>query len=293
MAGRWLEQRAPDERFFLLVHSYAIHVPYQRVSRTRGLERGELRETFELSDLAEVRAGRLAIGETERRYLAALYDGGVAAADAAVGSLLAALERSGLAGDTLVIVTSDHGEDLGQREPTRAGDHGHSLFDELVRIPLVIFDPGLPQAAGRRISAQVRLVDLLPTTLERLGVRAPDGLEGRSLLPLLLGKTEAEERPAFLALAHSGPLRLALRTPHSKLLRVEIGGGQPPRFERYDLAADPGERSPAHPIPQEQSQLEAYRAALEAEGMPDWERFEHGGPELEARLRELGYIDAP
>ncbi len=291
MARRWLAQRAPGERFFLLVHSYAIHVPYQRVSRAQGLPRGALRETFELFDLAEVRAGRLRIGGEERRYLEALYEGGVAAADSAVGGLAAALEAAGLARDTLLIVTSDHGEELGQRNPLRAGDHGHNLFDELVRIPLVVVDPGLQEAAGRRVASQVRLIDLLPTVLERMGVPAPAGLEGSSLVPLLRGAEEAAPRPAFLTLSRNGPLRLALRTRESKLIRTERPSGGAPLFERYDLARDPGERSLSPLRAGEQALLEEFRERLAAAGMPDWESFEHGGPELEARLRELGYLD--
>jgi arylsulfatase A-like enzyme len=291
MARRWLLQRAPGERFFLFVHTYAIHAPYQRAARARGLPRGALRETFELSDLADVRAGRLAIGETEQRYLEALYDGGVAAADAAVGQLLATLDASGLARDTLVIVTSDHGEDLGGRDPKRAGDHGHTLFDELVRIPLVVADPGIRAASGVRISEQVRLYDVLPTVLERLGARTPEALDGRSLVPLLRGARKGEERPARLALARDGALQLGLRVPQRKLLRAESRGDGPRRDTRYDLSGDPRERSPSAPSAEEAAALEAYRSELASEGFPDWEAFEHAGPELEARLRELGYVE--
>jgi choline-sulfatase len=291
MARRWLEERKPGERFFLFVHTYAIHAPYQRVARARGLPRGALRETFELADLADVRAGRIAIGETEQRYLTALYDGGVAAADAAVGQLLATLDATGLVDETLVIVTSDHGEDLGGRDPRRAGDHGHTLFDELVRIPLVVSDPGIAASQGQRIGAQVRLFDVLPTALERLGVSTPATLEGRSLVPLMLGTTETRERPARIALARDGALRLGLRMPEKKLLRAESGGEGPERDYRYDLASDPREQKPSAPTPEESAALAAYRADLAREGLPDWERFEQRGPELEARLRELGYVE--
>src|SRR6185369_13700653 len=97
-----------------------------------------------------------------------------------LGPLLDRLETLGLADDTLVVFTSDHGEAF--------GEHGAYLHDDLyagtLRVPLVMRFPGRVPA-GRRVPDRVRLLDVMPTVLELLDVQAPSGLQGRSLAPLL------------------------------------------------------------------------------------------------------------
>jgi len=293
----WL--RAHDgSPFFLMVHTYEPHMPYRAREYAEGLPSGTLGRTYEGADRERVRKGQLAFGETERAYVRALYDGGVRSADRQLERLLAALEETGLAGDTAVIVTSDHGEDLGHRSPRALGEHGHHLYDEVLRVPLVVYHPRAPWPA-RRIGTQVRLVDVGPTILELAGVEPPPGLSGRSLVPVLAG-AETEPRVAFSELRLSpwnDHPRAAMRDARWKLI-----ANLPPRapgwaeIEFYDLAKDPGERENLIGLRSEAldrlaAGLEAQRRALGREGelaLPD-DRL--APPDLREQLEALGYVD--
>src|SRR5262245_9183208 len=176
-AKEWLAQTSRERRFFLLVHTYEPHVPYRRRTFADGLPRGRLGPTFEAASAVEIKRAERIPDETELAYIRALYDGGVAACDRAVGELLAELERLGIAQQTLVVVTADHGEDLGDRIPLRPGNHGHALYDEQLRVPLILRDP-TRSFPVRRVSAQVRLVDVMPTVLDLLGLPPAADREG-------------------------------------------------------------------------------------------------------------------
>jgi arylsulfatase A-like enzyme len=118
------------------------------------------------------------------RFVARLYDAGVRAMDeSTIAPLLDRLDALGVADDTLVVFTSDHGEAF--------GEHGRFLHDDLyattLRVPLILrFPDRLP--AGRRADSEVGVIDIMPTVLDLLGVPAPDTVQGRSLLPLLDGR---------------------------------------------------------------------------------------------------------
>ena len=138
------------------------------------------------------------VGDLGREALQA-YRASVSFVDAQVGIVLEALGRLGLADDTVVVFTSDHGYHL--------GEHGlwqkRSLFEESARVPLVIAAPG--GRAGVADGHTVELIDLAPTLCDLCGVRPPSGFEGRSLAPLVTGDAAAAEafpdRPAFTEVA--------------------------------------------------------------------------------------------
>ena len=116
-----------------------------------------------------------------------------------------------------VIVTSDHGEDLDSRYESNRFDHGHALRDELVKVPLVLYDPARDDS-GRVVEAPVRSIDILPTGAELLGVPVPgDHADGRSLLGLLDGE-EQDERLALLGQTRWGPRRVGVRTADHKYI---------------------------------------------------------------------------
>jgi len=183
-ALRWLNERAAaaDERYFLWVHYFDPHSPYDppqgfEVSPTQPVDLSRKQTTPEVSDASEL------------RRLIRAYRGEVRYADAQLGHLVERLRMLGLLENTVLVVTSDHGEGLGDH-----GLLGHSanLHEELVRVPLVIRAPGV--APGRRLHGLVQLEDLLPTALALLGVSVPEGLDGKNLAPWLLGQTEASPR---------------------------------------------------------------------------------------------------
>ena len=297
-AGDWLRQNA-DHPFFLFIHTYEIHIPYLRSSFARELPRGELHAVINIRENQRIRSGEVALRSTEQRYLAALYDSGIRVADREVGKFVSLLDELGISDQTVVVVTSDHGEDLGDRYPRYAAEHGHSLYDELVRVPLVIRGPQRGESP-RRVAQTVRSVDIMPTILDWLGVDHPTG-EGRSLLPLVRGQ-EVGDRAALSHNLRFGPERLALRIGEFKLIRnLSPDPSKPPvdenaaAVEFYDLSRDPGERSNIASerlteVDRLQSELDASLERTRKLGLANFGPRPELAPELERQLEALGYV---
>jgi len=292
-ARKWLTVHA-DEPFFLFLHTYEPHTPYNHFEFVAGEAPPRIGYGFGFEHLDRLRTGTLELTTDEHDFVDALYDGDIRSSDRHVGELIAFLRSKGLWEHTLFIVTSDHGEELGAHSTQFVFDHGHSLHDDLVRVPLVMHDPTRDWPV-RRIVSQVRLIDVLPTVAERLGVELADDLDGRSLVPLLEGR-ETEHRLAHLTNTKRGPPRVGLRDGRFKLI-VTIGpdAGEPvlmrpvpPAVQLFDLDADPGERSNlalARP-----RLVEALRAALDRMGATSLGSAIHDA-ELRERLRSLGYTE--
>ncbi|HEX9667977.1 MAG TPA: sulfatase-like hydrolase/transferase [Thermoanaerobaculia bacterium] len=206
----WLERQGEeDERpFFLWVHLYDAHAPYAPPPPFR-----------------ERHAGRP-------------YDGEVSFADAQVGRLLAALDRRGLAGDTVVAVAADHGEALGEHGELT---HGFFLYEPTLHVPLLLRAPGNFRG-GTVVETPVGLADLAPTLSGLveggLAVAAPAGLAGRDLSAALLAGEEPAAADLYAETHYPevfGWSRLAA------LRRREVKYVDAPRPELYDLRRDPGE----------------------------------------------------
>ena len=254
----WLEGPAKkdDQPFFLWVHLYDAHAPYAPPPPFR-----------------ERHAGRP-------------YDGEVAFADAQVGRLLAALDRLGLAGDTVVAVAADHGEALGEHGELT---HGFFLYEPTLRVPLLLRAPGNFRG-GTVVETPVGLADLGPTLSGLveggLAVSAPEGLAGRDLSAALLAGEEPAAADLYAETHYPeifGWSRLAA------LRRREVKYVDAPRPELYDLRRDPGEKTNL-----------SGKAAREgfAERIAEIERqaVEPAVPardaESDARLASLGYATA-
>jgi arylsulfatase A-like enzyme/predicted Zn-dependent protease len=256
-ALEWLG--AGDGRpFFAFVHLYDPHTPYEAPE--------PFRSRFP-------------------RTLEGSYDAEIAYADFQVSRLIEALERSGDIDRTIVIALGDHGEALGAHgEQT----HGFFIYEETIRIPLLIAGPGLPT---RVVGEPVRIVDVLPTALELVGAPAPANLQGRSLLPAIRGErldllTYSE---SWYPRHHYGWSELrAVQDGRYKLVRA-------PKPELYDLQVDPHET--VNLIDKQPGTAQALGRALDdliarttrAVGSQQPERVD---PEVEERLRALGYVGA-
>jgi tetratricopeptide (TPR) repeat protein len=209
------------------------------------------------------------------------YAGEVAAADAALAPLLEPLLSLGEAGRTLVVLTADHGESLGEHGEAT---HGIFAYEATLRVPLILYAPRLLRP--RTTSVPARHVDVLPTVLDALGVPAPAGLPGRSLLPAARGAADsAPESSYFEALA--GLLDRGWAPLHGVIERrekyVEL-----PIQELYDLGSDAGEtRNLAGSRPDRVAALRALLAPFGA--IPDVARGPESAETLE-RLRGLGYV---
>jgi choline-sulfatase len=167
------------------------------------------------------------------RFRDAPYQGEVAAADAALRPLLQPLLDRGPAARTLVVLTADHGEALGEHGEAT---HGVFAYEATLHVPLVFWAPGLFRP--RVVDAPVGHVDVLPTVLDLLGLEPPAGLDGRSVRPLLVGRP-LEARPSYFE-ALSSSLNRGWAPLHgvseSGLKYIDL-----PLPELYDLRADPGE----------------------------------------------------
>src|SRR5262249_27522143 len=212
-------------------------------------------------------------------YLRALYDGEIRSWDAELPALLRGLERLGLRDSTLIVVTSDHGEEFLEHGLLL---HRAHLYDELIHVPLVLAGPSV--SPGRRTD-QVQGIDLFPTLAEVLGLDAPSHLPGRSLL------TPAPGRPAFCATdgqANDGTRRAldAVRRPDWKLTPAPLTDD----FQLFDLAADPGERAP---LPVDAGEGPALRLTLDdfARTAPAPPAQTGRDPAFAEKLRALGYAE--
>jgi len=210
------------------------------------------------------------------------YHGEVAAADAALEPLLRPILEQGRNGRTLVILTSDHGESLGEHGEST---HGVFAYQATLRVPLVIYAPSLVRP--RVVAEAVGHVDLVPTVLDVLGMEIPTGLPGRSVLPLLAGRGAGATPPGYFeAISTSINRRWAplygLR--ESGLKYIDL-----PLPELYDLGADPGEtRNLAASRPQDLERLSARLKTLRARDRGVTPAKE--SPETLERLRALGYV---
>jgi arylsulfatase A-like enzyme/Tfp pilus assembly protein PilF len=251
LASAWLAAR-PRSPWFLWLHFFDPHLPYE------------------------------AAPAFERAHPARPYDAEVAAADAAVGQVLAKIDRA----STIVMVTGDHGESLGDH---RELDHGYYVYDATLHVPLVIAGPGL---APRIVREQVRGVDIAPTLEAMAGLPARAGLDGESLVPLLGG---GPRRNVPTSYAESWYPRLHFGWSELRAIRVgEWKYVAAPRPELYDLRTDRGElKNLVTDRSTVASRLSADLAALvrELESAPPPVSVPPDEDTL-ARLRALGYVGA-
>jgi choline-sulfatase len=213
-AIHWLNAQA-GEPFFLWVHLYDPHMPYNPPSPFR------------------------------EQYKTHPYDGEIAYADQQLGRLIDVVGKKAPK-NTIIAVLSDHGESLGEH-----GEYTHGVFvyDSTLRIVFMMSGPGIP--AGMRIRRQVRSIDFLPTLLELIGGKAPHQVQGASLVPAFSGKlvsTGTSYAETLYPKINMGWSELrAIRTDHWKYIRA-------PKPELYDLTRDPAETTNViqqHPMERE------------------------------------------
>ena len=236
-AVEWIN-RNHERRFFLFYHTYVVHAPYHYREFAKGNVAGRFEPIFSSKEdggelYTDICCRGVEVTPTEREFVLALYDGGVKQADGKVAELLRALQKFELIRNTIIIITSDHGEEFWEHTG-RGAYHGHTLYDELLRIPLIWFDPAI-ESASREISTPVSLVDIVPTLLARIGVEAPGPLDGESLLPLLSGADWASDRVLFSEAVRHGPYRYSVRSPGATLIITPDAASQHGEGIRYPV----------------------------------------------------------
>jgi arylsulfatase A-like enzyme len=280
---RWMET-VKDKPFFLFLHSYDVHHPYAPdpadLAEFRSGYSGKVPVPIEGGFLTKVNAGRIVIDDEDRRFIVDNYDAEIRGMDQGFARLEEYLRRSGLIEKTLIIFTSDHGEEFG--EHGRIGWHGHTLYDELLRVPLII---RFPRAAfaGVEVRQQVRSIDILPTVLRFAGLEALPHFQGESLMPIL----EGSESPDAVRYAlsqkdvHRGGLPTSVRTPKWKLYRGMLFDLEHDRLEKTDVAAK---------FPEVMSDLMTRAAEFKDIEPPAVTGADALKPETVDQLKSLGYL---
>jgi choline-sulfatase len=252
----WLDGEREGQRpFLLLVHYFdphAVYAPPRHYREVWGAEPDKQSAwTFGTrEEMVALRAGQLDLSREILARAERLYEGEVAYLDAEVGRLVAGLEERGLMRDTAVVFTADHGEEFLEHG---SFEHGHSLFEELIHVPLIVRAPGLEPAV---VQDRVRLVDVAPTICELLDLPSPESFVGQSLLGLARGT----ERGSRSVLAHGNFWRAPLSsfTDGGWKLILDAAGAA----HLYHLDVDPHEQ---HDLAQaEAPRVEAMRAHLVA-----------------------------
>ncbi len=238
-AYRWLEENA-EIRFFMFLHTYECHAPY----------RGDY---FASADAPEDL-------NTER---IALYDSEIRRADSYFGELIGKLRSMNLMRETLIVFCSDHGEEFGDHYqesdiiPPAPGPlvaenqtvgHGHSLYEELLRVPMIFHVPGI-EPRERVIENQVQLMDIFPTILDFLDVEYDGPMQGTSLMDLIITGERNDDPPAISGWTAAGPHRKSIRKNGYKYIWIEnvdefnlLTFKNLHQHELYDVINDPPEK---------------------------------------------------
>lgn len=263
-ALRWL--REDGEPFFLFLNYFDPHAPYAPPPHYR--------HSFLPRDVrVDLRSALQA---------PALYDAEILYMDEQVGRLLRGLRERGLYESTLIVVTADHGELLGDR-----GTWGHEryLWEPLVRVPLLVKPPGPPRS-GRREESPISMVDILPLVLESVGLEAPEGVQGR--LHRRPGQPFFAEVRPMSGKGSTGDWR-AMWRGWIKVLSNSLGESY-----LFDLERDPHESDNLAEADAERAARAVAELTREFDGLPaptDSGPTLAVDPETREALRELGYVD--
>jgi arylsulfatase A-like enzyme len=234
-AGDWIEKHK-DKRFFVYIQTIDPHVPYDPPEDWLKKYDPEPyngpispRKTADQLEQAKRNPPTITFNDRDRAHLRALYDGEVSYHDVELGKFFARLKQLGVYDKILFVLTADHGEEFYEHG---SYGHGHSVYQELLHVPLIYRRPGVIPA-GKRIEETASTVDLTPTVLGAMGVAIPPVMEGKDRNGLLQGHVPAGPAVAFSDFLDD---RRVIRAHDFKL----ILNGVNPTF--FDLESDPMEQ---------------------------------------------------
>jgi arylsulfatase A-like enzyme len=242
----WIDEHK-DQRFFIYIHFQGGHRPYKPpLPYSRIFDPAYPHDPIDRSPkttglFLPFVEGR-ALAERDLKNLIAQYDGEILYHDESIGMLLDHIEKLELDNKTIIVITADHGEEFYDHQ---GWEHGHSLFDEVIRIPLVVYIPGVIQNEGAN-DALVSSVDILPTLLGLCGIvphfTFPYKIAGLDLSPDIVSGNPIQSRKFILAEVYQGGHQArCYRTHRYKAIQAEYGK----KIERmvFDLEADPQEQN--------------------------------------------------
>ncbi len=207
MVTDWVGERTAP--WFVFLHSYDVHLPYapeaDYVDMWADDYEGPLRPNVTRALVDSINDGSLEVTERDLQFILDMYDAELRRLDDIYSRLFAKLEAMGELDNTIIVFLSDHGEEFG--EHGKWGRHTYALHEELLRVPLIVAGPGVPQ--GQTIDAAVRLVDVAPTILDLVGVGYPQYFMGEGLSGVWDGTERTPrqvivERQTERALIHAG-----------------------------------------------------------------------------------------
>jgi arylsulfatase A-like enzyme len=291
LAIDWLKAHARED-FFLWLHYFKPHDPYEPLPRYRPREEPPAGMGFKFSSDNAIRGGLLVLSAEQREWVRRLYEGEIHYVDDSVGRVLDELKRLGIYDQMLIVFVSDHGEEFWDHD---GRGHGHTFYDELLRVPLFF---KLPAGAARsRFDELVCSGSIYPTLLELAGIPfEAASLSYASLTPLLLAGSEPyREEPVLGSMPLYFEDRQSLVFGRTKYIVSLVTH----REQLYDLAVDPREQRNLAGNPSERlAEARRVLAGLEQASAALHERYkiqtETGptplSPETLEKLRSLGYV---
>ncbi|MCD4708102.1 MAG: sulfatase [Candidatus Sabulitectum sp.] len=278
----WLDYQAETENFFCVIHLFDVHAPYNPMvpydtafcsEGVDGVSRWDLSENGKILNIEDC------------QHLIDMYDGEILYVDNELSRLFSGIRQREIADSTLIIITSDHGEEF--LEHGGVG-HGHALYQEQIHVPLILSGPGINRGSISNIPAA--LYDIMPTILSYLGVEVPENVEGLDLLSH--APAQLRQIPSggvspdrfFLAMMSLSDFQSCAVTEGSKKVIAYMGTD---RFIQFNLDEDPEENIP----------LAADSTMIE-KALFYWATPRRGNPspigeltdEINSTLRDLGYI---
>ena len=247
----WLDAHVDSGPFFLWVHYFDPHYPYAPPKGYDHILGPDYQGTIDgsVDTIHKLQQRQLIPNAADLARLEELYQGEIAFVDAQLGQLLGRLTKLGIADDTIVTVTGDHGESFGEH-----GDwaHGWKVYESEIRVPLLMRYPRrLP--AGAQVKVPTQLIDVAPTLLDLTGLTAKQPIQGTSLVPVVGADADGSDRVAFTELADDSFVSV-LTWGDWKLIRNDANG----QLQLYNLELDEDEQ---RDLLQEDPQTTAEMAA--------------------------------
>ena len=300
----WIKKNR-THKLFILLHTYVTHTPYTPKKPYNKLydplysgnvdpevehyASWDTKENgyFEDAELTPI----------DKHHIIALYDGAIRYVDDIIGSLIVSLKKNHLYKNSLIIITSDHGDSFYEH---KMWSHARHIYDEVLRIPLFIKFPR-SRFKGREVQSQVRSIDIVPTILDVLKLPKKQITQGKSLLPLLTPEDgrNAQDRIAYSETRRGGKLQrkiVSLRTIRYKYIYHFFPDGVhfiPSKEELYDLKNDPKE---TRDLIKQERRLGLYMRAKVVNYLKNCEKISSPAvktnisQETYEKLRALGYL---
>lgn len=284
----WLKQTS--DPFFLWLHYMDAHTPYNLQRCSLLLPNGKGQRPYPFGFWRHLAGDNERVTPEERRLARQLYQNGIQFIDGQLGRLIGLLRDSGRLENTTFVLLGDHGEEFFEHG---AFGHSNNLYEETIHVPLIIAS-GLNRPP-RRISAQVRQLDLAPTLIDMAGGTPPSEMQGISLAPYLQGETTPNPLPAISQTNPAKNWLVSLRDfPWKLIWRIDPVTLKSHHYELYNLTDDPHEtKNLSTDYPERTARmLDILKQHIAGLDFSDFNgQIIEEDPTIVDRLRDLGYLD--